>query len=311
MPLSPRNINLRQLHAFLTVADLGSVTRAAAVLNTSQPAVSRSIRDLEHIVGRPLFVRSGAGLTLTAVGEAYRRSVGTALAQIDTGTRAAQGVAIAPTVGIGVLPNVMRGLAPVATARFKTLAPQIKVEVYWSNVQTLLDTLRRGQIELILGRLLSMEQMSGLNFEQLFTESLVFVVAADHPLTRIQPLGLEAIKGFEVVIPLRGTIIRTEMDRFIFARGIVAFERTIESVSFEFTRAYLRLMPAVACLPMGAVRRELAEGTLVRLPIEGDELVGSVGIATVSGHRLSPEAQMFADCVREVVADGSFISKVI
>jgi len=311
MDLSSKNIRLRHLRCFIAVAEMGSATRAAQVLRTSQPAVSRSLHELEREVGRALFTRSATGLTLTPEGEQYRRHVAAALAQIETATREAQGRTKAPLVVLGVLPNMMRGLAPAATARFKAELPQVIVRVRWAQLAVLIQELQRGEVDMILGRLLAMEQMSGLSFEQLFTEELVFVAAPEHPLARAPEVTLAMIDAGQVVVPLPETIIRREMDRFLVARGFLAFQRTVESISFEFTRSYLRGGVAVACIPIGAVRRELAAGALVRLPIGGDEMVGPVGITTVSGRRPTVPAQRFAEALRGLVAEGAHISDTI
>jgi len=280
-------------------------------LNTSQPALSRSLRELEGLLGRALFQRGASGLVLTAEGERYRRHVGAALAQIEAGTREARGQTQAPMVRLGLLPNMMRGLAPLATARFKAQSPLTNVRIRWAQLSTLTEELQRGEIDMILGRLLGMEHMSGLSFEQLFTEELIFVAPAGHPLAALREVTLEMVNLGEVVVPLPQTIIRREMDRFLVSRGFGGFDRTVECISFEFTRAYLRKVPAVACLPIGAVRRELASGQLVRLPVAGDALAGPVGITTASGRRPSLPAQRFAEVLRALVASGEHISESI
>ena len=311
MDLASKNIRLRHLRCFLAVAEAGSVTRAAAALNTSQPAVSRTLAELEQLIGRALFTRSAAGLTLSAEGEQFRRPVAAALAQIEAGARAAQGRAQAPRVVVAPLPNVMRGLVPAAAARFKAEAPLVPLRIRWAHVPALLQELQEGQVDMIVGRLLAMDRMSGLSFEQLFTEELVFAASPAHPLAGAAELTLEQVDAGLVVVPNEGSIIRTEMDRYLAARGFVGFARPVESISFDFTRAFLRQIPAVACVPLSAVRRELAVGALVRLPLGGDELMGPVGITTVSGRRLPEPAQRFAEKLREVVAEGLHISDLI
>lgn len=306
-----KNIRLRHLRCFMTVAETGSVTRAAAALHTSQPALSRTLAELEQLIGRALFIRSSTGLTLTPEGEEFRRPVATALAQIEAGARAASGLAKPPMVVVGPLPNVMRGLVPAAAARFKAETPQVALRIRWTHLAALLQELQRGEVDMIVGRLLAMDQMAGQSFEHLFTEELVFTASPGHPLAGAAEVTLAEIDTGLVVVPNEGTIVRAEMDRFLAARGFPGFERLVESINFDFTRAFLRQIPAVACVPLSAVRRELASGALIRLPLGGDELMGAVGITTVSGRRLSEPAQRFAEKLRAVVAEGLHISNLI
>ena len=106
-------IRMRHLRCFVEVARTGSITRAAAVLNTVQPSLSRSLRELEDAIGQPLFERTGSGLVLTTTGETFLRHVGVGMAQISRGIRQAQGAIERQAVTVGVLPNVMRTIAPV------------------------------------------------------------------------------------------------------------------------------------------------------------------------------------------------------
>ena len=76
----------------------------------------------------------------------------------------------------------------------------------------------------------------------------------------------------------------------------------IETVSFEFVRAFLSKHRAVACVPLGAVRQEIEAGSLVRLGLHGEELVSSVGITYLAGRRLSEEADLLAEHVRAAAA---------
>ncbi|WP_205853309.1 LysR substrate-binding domain-containing protein [Zhengella mangrovi] len=292
-------IRLRHIRCFLALAELGSMTRAAAALNTVQPALSRTLRELETELGQSLFERTGQGLVLSRAGETFRRHVATGMAQIERGISEACGIAEARTVSVGMLPNVARTLVPRAVSRFKETASDVDVRIHWANVSELVERLRHGEIDFLVGRLLSLDHMSGISFEHLYSETLAFVVRKEHALLDEAHVSLDDIDRHLVIVPLPNTIIRTEMDRFTVARGLAQFRNKIETVSFEFTRTYLAGSDAVACLPVGAIRQELADGRLVRLPVTGDELVSSVGMSFIAGRGLSPAASQMSDFVRD------------
>jgi LysR family pca operon transcriptional activator len=294
---------MRHVRSFLALCEHHTVTNAAEALNTVQPALSRTLRELETQLGATLFQRTGKGLVLTPAGETLRQHLSAGMAQIEQGVLQASGLGKAARVAVGMLPNVTRTLVPAAVRRFKETSPEVTVRLYWAGVPELVALLRKGEIDFLASRLLSLDSLAGLSFEHLYSEPLVFVVRAGHPLAGRDGVSLADVDRHPVILPLPGTIIRAEFDRFLVARGFAEFANRIETVSFEFTRFYLRENDAVACVPLGSVRRELAEGQLVRLDLSGDELLGSVGLSFLSGRELSPAARQLAQCMREAAAE--------
>lgn len=293
-------LRMRHLRCFQALARHSSVSAAAEHMNSSQPAVSRTLAELEALIGKPLFLRTGRGLSLTEAGESLRRHVDAALSQLEAGTRSAAGLSPVPVVSVGMMPNVARTLAVAAASTFKAAAPQADLRLYWAGVPELFARLHRSEIDFLLGRLPALDYMPGVRFEHLYFEPLIFVVARDHPFAmRPETVTLDDIRSELVVVPMPDTIIRRELDKFTTARGLGPFPNKIETVSFEFTRNFLAGNRAVACVPLGAVRQEIADGRIVRLSLSGEELMGSVGITHASDHKLSPEARLLARHVRE------------
>ena len=145
--------------------------------------------------------------------------------------------------------------------------------------------------------------MEGMHFEHLFSEPLCFFVREGHPLAGSKSLTIQDIDRHEVILPNVETIIREEIDRFIIAEGISRFSNLIETISFEFSRAYLAQSDAIVCQPLGAMRRELRDGSVVRLDFARGELEGSVGITTPAGRQLSAPAQLLIESIREEVRE--------
>lgn len=295
----PNRVRLRHIRCFLSVAEHGSVTKAAAALNTVQPALSRTLRELEAELGQPLFERTAKGLVPTQAGETLRRHALTGMSQIERGIQLAGGYEQQHTVSVGMLPNVARTLVPAAVSRFKEIAPDIDVRLYWANVAEIVDRLRQGDIDCMVGRLPSLEHMAGVSFEHLYSEALVFVARRGHPLADVPNLTLNDIDRELVIVPQPNTIIRRELSKFTIGRGMAEFSNKIETVSFEFTRAFLSAQDAVACMPLGAIRQELANGQFVILDIHGEELIGSVGLSYMTGRDLSPAAAQLVEILRE------------
>lgn len=296
-------MRMRHLRCFQAVAHLGSVTRAAEALGTVQPSVSRSIRELEQEIGTQLFVRSGSGLVLNDAGRTLLGYVASGMDQIERGVEALRGQIANQGVTVYVLPNVARTIMPGAMRRFKSLYPDIDVTLAATLGGAGSRKLAEGRIDFGFGRLLSTIYMKDMNFEHLYSEPLEFFARAGHPLEGCSDLSLLDINRYEVVLPVPGTIIRDEIDRFLISRGMNRFTNLIETISFEFSRAYIMSTDAVVCSPVGAMQRELDEGAVVRLEIGQDEMVGAVGIISPASKPLSASAELLVQMIRDEVRE--------
>src|SRR5690349_14564308 len=109
-------IRLRHLRTFLEVARQGGVGRAATALHVSQPAVTKTVRELEDILGTPLLVRDGRRVRPSAAGEIFLAHAGTAIAAIRQGVESVAADEAGPAVRIGALPTVSARIMPAAVA---------------------------------------------------------------------------------------------------------------------------------------------------------------------------------------------------
>lgn len=299
-----RRIKLRHLQCFLEVARSGSVVRAADRLAVTQPAISKTIRELEGTLDVELFDRSGRELTLTKTGKVFLRYAGasmTALMQgVDSLAQARMGGESA--IRVGILPTVAARIIPRAVRLFKE-GNRTLVSLETGANDTMLGQLRVGELDLVVGRLAQPDQMTGLSFAYLYSEKVAFVVRAGHPLLDEPDFTLDRIRDYTVLYPIEGSIIRPYVERFLIANGVGAIPDRIETVSNAFGRVYVRETDAIWIISHGVIAMDSAEGALVELPVETEDTLGPVGLTTRAGDPLSPAAQMFVDAVREAAAD--------
>ncbi|MEM6637376.1 MAG: LysR substrate-binding domain-containing protein [Pseudomonadota bacterium] len=271
-------IRLRQLRCFVKVARKKSFVLASEELGLTQPAVSRSIKELELILGDTLFDRSARGAQLTERGTAFLDTAEAALLQINQGlqtffTDADQ----TNQVRIGALPNVCSQVLPSVIASYKADFPLSKVAVFPGTNARLLEGLRRGETDLVIGRLSSSEDMRGLVFEALFDEPIIFVVRAEHEIEP-ETASLEDLQRYPLLLPTEGTVIRQEIDRFLAGHGITRPQNLVETTSSDFQRAYLTSSECLAAIPRGVVRADIERGVLKELPLAEGDLKGPVGL---------------------------------
>lgn len=296
-----QRVKYRHLQCFLEIARQRSVVKAAAALSVTQPAVSKTIRELEELLGVALFERRGRGVALTRFGEVFLRYAGasvTALRQgIDSITQARTKGGLA--IKVGALPTVSTRVMPLAVSLFKQENTGTVVRVVTGDNSVLLSQLRTGDLDLVVGRLADPELMTGLSFEHLYSERIAFVVRPDHPLLQEKPFELGRIARYTVLMPTEGSIIRPMADRFLITHGIASIPDQIETVSMAFGRRYTRMTDAVWIISRGVILDDLADGVLAELPVQTEATTGPVGLTTRADTPPSLPAIMLMQTIRE------------
>jgi len=255
--------------------------------------------DLETEVGKKLFVRTNHGVVLTRAGEIFHRDIEGGMLQISSGISKVRGQNDGKVVTIGVLPNIARTHAPKVVAEFKRTYPEICVVVETLNYSNLLDRLRNGTNEFLVGRMLSPNHLAGLNFEYLYSESIVFAVRSDHPLATHKNIDFSDFGTYPILMPMADSIIRFELDKYLIRHGISQVENRIETISYEFVRAFMRDNDAIGCMPHGIISPELESGEFCLLDLPGEGLIGDVGMTFVADRKLTPPARLLADMFRK------------
>lgn len=276
-------IKFRHLQTFIEVARQKSVGRAADVLSITQPAVTRTIRELEAYLGVDLFEKEGRGIRITRFGEVFLRHAGESIAAVNRGVDsiAQARSSLGPPLRIGALPTASATFLPDAVAEFLKAGTGSQVTIATGENRWLLDALRLGDLDLVVGRLAAPELMTGLHFEPLYSEEVGFVVRHGHPLQAKRSFSLSELQDYTVLMPIKGSIIRPLVDRFLLSHGIAELTNVIETVSDSFGRAYLERHDAIWIISRGIVFSEVQAGRMAFLDIDTSETTrGAVGFTT-------------------------------
>lgn len=300
--VEPR-IRFRHLQTFLEVSRQRSIGKAAEVLHVSQPAVTKTIRELEEALSVKLFEKEGRGIRITRYGEVFLRHAGASVAAIQQGIDSVARVhaGSGPPIRVGALPTVSARVMPDAVKLFLAEKTGSPIKVVTGENAVLLDQLRIGVLDLVVGRLAAPQLMTGLAFEHLYSEYIVFVVRAGHPLLAGERLEFARLREYPILMPPQNSIIRHYVDRFLLTHGMSELPGTIETVSDAFGRAFVAQSDAVWIISKGVIARDLEDGTLALLPIDTTETRGSVGLTTRQDAEPNSAAEIFARTVREAV----------
>lgn len=287
MNIDPR-LRLRHISTFLEIAQAGSIVAAASQLGVTQPAVSKTLRDLEDILGQPLFDRAARRLRLNSAGQRFQKLAGAAMTTLLRAQMQAQSKTPARTrLTIGALPTAATRLVPAATIRFRATHPHCLIRVTTGPNWLLLSQLREGSLDLVVGRMAEPDRMEGLSFRQLYTEDVVAVVRAEHPLK--DRFGPDALTQFPLVLPPPGAVIGPLVRSYLRSIGIDDIAPAFETVSLAFGRQILGQTDAIWFISRGVVAEELGTGSLRALSLNAPMMAGPVGISQRAGLSDSPE----------------------
>jgi len=261
-------MELRHLRYFLAVAETGSLTVAAERrLHTSQPSLSRQIRDLEDEVGAELFNRSARGVELTAAGKAFLDHARLALTQVDAAIEAARR-ASQPTkqvFALGFLTGQEMTWLPRAMQVLRDELPNIDVTVSSHYSPDLADALARGKLDLAF---LRAEPGFDLDYRVVSGEKLVVLMPSDHPLTERATIRPEDLAGEPFIMASnKARVLHDVIQRYLQQSGVnITPEHGVDNLAMAMslvasTRG-LALMPEYA--------NNLLPWSVVSRPLEGD-----------------------------------------
>lgn len=295
-------VTLRQLTYFIEAAQARSLMRAADALGVSQPAVTKTIRDLERNLDAQLFIRSRSGVELTPQGAAFLERATGAISEIRDGVSHLDALRNAERghVRIGTLPIATSRLLPAAVARLKKTHPLVTVSLLPGPLDDLLSALKAGELDLVIGRRGEPQSMAGLVHEVLFEDRLAIVVDSNHRLAKRTKIALSDLVDEPWVLPNPNTAARHRLEEMFRDIDCPFPNNFVEGFAGSFATDYAREAQAVAALPNNIVAVDVARGRLVRLFHDTDATIGPTGITRREKLRLQPSSQLLITELRRV-----------
>ncbi|MEQ9335302.1 LysR substrate-binding domain-containing protein [Thalassobaculum sp.] len=299
-----QRLKLPLLRAADVIAQHGSISKASKALGVSQPALTKSLRELEDILQTRLFERHSRGVRITAAGERVLRSSRKVLAELsrleDTldELSSPEGWAVA----VGALPVAANGVLPGVLARLKDQHPGIRLRLQEGRTEDLLPLLDAGELDVIVGRLYAPPVPDGFAREPLWSEPISLLARAGHPILGQQPVTAAAIAGCELVLPTITQRVGQDIAHFL-ARLDLAPVRPLRSNSYGFIREMLHSTDMLSAMPRLMMVGDLLRGTLRVVPLAIAAPDRPAGLILARDRPLTPPAQAFATVLRDYIAD--------
>jgi DNA-binding transcriptional LysR family regulator len=215
-----KNINIRQIEAFRAVLTLGSMSKAAALLGISQPAISRLIADFQQVVGFVLFNRKRYSAEPTADARLLFEKVDKFFLGLEGLTKEILDIQVANSgkIVISATSSYANGVLPYAIAVFNKDYENISISLNIQSHEEVVDWVASGRAD--VGFVIQPVAHSSLNLYQFLTGTSQCILSANHPLAKKQALVPEDLAQIPYVSFARGTPLRFEIDNFFNHLGI-------------------------------------------------------------------------------------------
>lgn len=291
------NVTLRQIQAFLAVADLGNFTRAAARLNMAQPALSLTIRELEAELGLRLFDRTTRRVELTMAGADFSHAARKLMTDLDLAMRNARDLTERKRgrLVVGAPPLLAAMLLPRAIADYNRKFPGIEVRLIDTQTDRIVDKVRSGEADCGVGTFA--EDEDSIERQLLVKDALEVFCSKRSPLSRMRQVAWRGLSGHPLIAMTRESSIRQLAERGFEATGLTfrpAFEVSLMTTAVMLAEAGL----GVAILPT-YVWSFARDRDVTSRPLVEPQMSREISMIHAAGRSLSPAAESFAQFLRK------------
>jgi LysR family pca operon transcriptional activator len=304
-----QRLKLRHFRIIEAVSEHSSLLKASAALSLAQPALTRSIHEIEDILGLRLYERHAKGVRETQFGEALAKSAKAILAELkhldDTLDQLTRDTSV--VVNVGALPVAAVGVMPGVVARLAERRGDLQVRVTQGLSEELIPHLISGQLDLIVGRLYDSVAPDGLSREVLYHEPISLMAHPGHPIFTPPGPTTERLKKTKLVLPTVASRLGQEIDQLLTAMRI-DLSAPIRSSSLGFIRELMLSGEFVGIMPRLTLAADLMRGTMKVAPLPVPAPSRPAGIIYKADRPLPPSAVALIETLRaythDVMAEG-------
>ena len=305
-----RRLKLHQFLIFEKVVEMGSILAASRELHMSQPAVSKSMQELESQFGEPLFLRSKRGVRLTEFGRLLERHAQSMLAEVRllADDINSWSTGISGRVTVGTLISASGKLLPRAIVRMREIAPNVLIQVRVGSNDVLFPELSRGEVDIVVGLLPGGRSLdaadtghAALTHVMLYDETLCAVVSRAHPLATVARVEPQALQDADWVIPTPESAAMRSAQGFFRSAGLETPKHIVESVSILTNLGLLMESNMVALMPRTIAEQFVRLGVLSILPLNIHHEFGQVGYSFSRDRAPTAATQRLIAALQEVI----------
>jgi LysR family transcriptional regulator, regulator for genes of the gallate degradation pathway len=299
--IASSRVTMVQVRALISLAGAGSYAGAAGATGLASPSLHRAVADVSVALRRVLVARRGKGIALTDQGRRTVRAFRLARAELDAGLTelaALQGLETG-RISIGAMPLARARLLPAAVASFYAAYPDVGVSVVEGSFGELVEPLRDGELDLLIGALRDPSPGDDLVQRALFEDRPVILGRVGHPamsqFESKQGGGIPELAQYPWIVPAPGTPLRAQWERMFLDAGAAPPNVPIECGSVITIRQILRSSDFLTLLSPDQVAVELEAGWLTKICDAPAGLVRTIGITTRTDWRPTARQSAFLE----------------
>ncbi|NLY80329.1 MAG: LysR family transcriptional regulator [Lysinibacillus sp.] len=289
-------MEIQQLEYFKVVAETEHMTQAAEMLNISQPALSKSISNIEHEIGVPLFDRQGRSIVLNRYGKLFLESVNHILEEFNKAKQEINGL-VRPGYGevsLGFIHTLGMEVVPELMAHIPEKYPNMKFTLTQASSLNLLNRLEEGVIDLCLSQRIESKTVD-IEWIELYKEELFVIVPENHRFASRESICLQEIKDEPFVSIKKGNKLRQIVDVLLEKVGITT-NITFEGEDPHTVAGFVSAGHGVSLIP---AIKGLNEYNVKKISVSDPICERNIGVSWVAGRYLSPAANQFKNYLVE------------
>ena len=298
-------MEIRQLRAFVAIAESGTFTAGALRVHVTQAAISMQIRQLETEIGAKVFVRAPRHVILTEAGEQLLRRARHILREHDAALDEIAELAGAERGRLRIgsaSAMVLTEQLPAILKELRKQHPAAEIAVTSGTSEVLVDQILAGEVDIAFVSL--PVDVRGIKTERLSEDQLVAIASPRHKLAKQRTISAYTLAGERLILGERGGNTRRLIDQF-FAQAGVTLRVAMELSRQQAIRRMVEEDMGVGIVPLQSVKEEVEKGKLIRWWIEGAQINWELGIAQLSNGYDSPIMQKFVALAQSNFADAA------
>ena len=280
------HVTMSRLRALLAVAESGSYAGASHLTGLSLPSIHRAVTDLALSMRRALVERRGKAVALTEAGRQVARAFRLARVELEAGLSEIDALKGFETrrISVGAMPLSRARVLPAAVTRFLRRHPRVRLMIAEGSRAELVEPLRNGALDLMIGALRTPLVEADLEQRPLFEDVPAIFGRKEHPLAG-GSAGPERLAQFPWIVPSAGAPLRDSWERFFAHAGLPLPEVPIESGSVMMIRQVVIDSDCLTLLSPDQVAAEMEAGWLTRIADLPRDLGRVIGVTTRASWR--------------------------
>ena len=292
------NINYELYRVFYEVVNSGSITHASERLNISQPAISKSIKNLEDQLGGDLFIRTQKGVVLTEEGKIFYEHIKNAISNINAAESEFTSLIKLNTgsIRIGVSTTITEKYLLPYLKEFHEQYPNISIHMYTDISNELLNKLKNGLIDLAIIHAMDKDYGSEINVEKIKKIHSCFVANNKYKELLGREVSIQELKEYPIILQVKGSNSRDIIDKFALDNNVV-LNNTIESSSYTLISEFAKIGLGIGICTKEYIGKDLKDKALYELKLKESFPNRYIGIATLKNQTPNFSTKKFMEII--------------